>query len=307
MQHILVVEDSATQAIQIQLFLKQAAYRVSLAGNGLEALQAIEKEAPDLVLTDMQMPEMDGLELVGQMRLTCPQIPVILMTAEGSDELAVEALAQGAAGYVPKSKLHALLPETIEHTLSLMHADRRYARLVGCIEKQALTLSIPNDPEMIDILVDLLQQMAEGIGLCDAADRVRLGSALEHALLNAIFRGNLEITREQMEQESVNLLTGEEAGLVDRRRSNEPYCNRKVFVDAVITQEQGKFIIRDEGPGFDHAAQQGGDDQLFVVDQSGRGLLLMRSFMDEVIFNARGNEVTLIRKASPPRQGVSAS
>jgi len=297
MPHILIVEDSRTQAIQIQHFLKEASYTVSMAEHGAEALEKIEEQAPDLVLTDMQMPEMDGLQLVGQMNLRYPDIPVVLMTAAGSDELAVEALAQGAAGYVPKSKLHALLPDTIAHVFELLAADRTYASLVSCIRKNELVLDLPNDPQMIDLLVDLVQQMAEGMGLCNRSERVRLATALEHALLNAIFRGNLEISREQMEEERENLLTASGGGLVEERKATEPYSTRKVHVEVLITPESGRFVIRDEGPGFDHQPDADEGDLLMVGDDVGRGLLLMRSFMDEVTFNDKGNEVTLVQRS----------
>ncbi len=78
---------------------------VVYASNGKEALEAIAAEAPDAVVTDLQMPEMNGLALVLQIRIRYPLLPVILMTAHGSEDLAVQALQGGAASYVPKREL----------------------------------------------------------------------------------------------------------------------------------------------------------------------------------------------------------
>src|SRR5262245_56312694 len=89
------------------------------AANGREALDVIAREAPDLVVTDLLMPEMDGLELVREVRRRHPLLPVILVTAHGSEEVALEALRQGAASYVPKRNLTQDLLETVETVLAL--------------------------------------------------------------------------------------------------------------------------------------------------------------------------------------------
>src|SRR5256885_1266341 len=100
MSRVLVVEDSATQALQIRLLLEEAGFEVGLAANGLEALQVIPHEPPDLVLTDLDMPGMTGLELVETLRREHPSLPAILITQYGSEEIAVQALQRGAANYV---------------------------------------------------------------------------------------------------------------------------------------------------------------------------------------------------------------
>ena len=84
-----------------------------------EALALIQERPPDLVLTDLHMPEMDGLELVVEVRKNFPLVPVILMTAYGSEEIAIQALQKGAASYVPKRNLAQDLAETTENVLSL--------------------------------------------------------------------------------------------------------------------------------------------------------------------------------------------
>src|SRR5580700_4455501 len=95
----LVVDDSPTQAIELRHRLVVAGFAVRMASNGREALAAVEQELPEIVLTDLQMPEMDGLELVQQLTRRHPGLPIILLTAFGSEEIAVRALRGGAAGY----------------------------------------------------------------------------------------------------------------------------------------------------------------------------------------------------------------
>ena len=103
---VLVVDDSAMDRhLAGSIIQKMGNCQASFAENGVEALAMMQQTKFDLVLTDMLMPEMDGLELVQAIRSKYPMIPVILMTAHGSEELAVQALHAGAASYVPKRDL----------------------------------------------------------------------------------------------------------------------------------------------------------------------------------------------------------
>jgi two-component system, NtrC family, response regulator AtoC len=100
---ILVVDDEALIRDMIKRGLSQmGGYDVEVAQNGLEAIEKIEKDVFDLVLTDLKMPEMDGLELLKTIKGTRPEVMVILMTAYGSIETAVEAMKIGANDYLTK-------------------------------------------------------------------------------------------------------------------------------------------------------------------------------------------------------------
>ena len=69
---------------------------------------------PDVVISDLVMPELNGLELIGQVRQNYPLVPVILLTALGNEEIAFEALEQGAASYVPKARQAECLADTVD-------------------------------------------------------------------------------------------------------------------------------------------------------------------------------------------------
>ena len=84
--------------------MRNAGCEVTLAGNGREAMDLLRLDLPDIVLTDLDMPVMDGLELVQAIRRDYPALPVILMTAMGSENVAAKALHHGAASYVRKRK-----------------------------------------------------------------------------------------------------------------------------------------------------------------------------------------------------------
>ena len=298
MPTVLVVDDSAVDRRLVGgLLEKDADLKVQYAIHGAEALAKMGSALPDLVVTDLIMPEMDGLELVRAIRFHYPGVPVILATGHGSEELAVEALAEGAASYVTKSKLADTLQDTVEEVLSLASADRSYERLLDCCSLTRFTYDLDNDASLIDPLVDLVQQIVSGLGVCDITGRMRVGMALEQALLNALYRGNLEISPEQMEDDREAMVQGKQVSLVEQRRSQPPYGDRKIFVDVQISPEEARFVIRDEGPGFDlQAVPAAGDPEPFQREGAGRGLVLIKSFMDEVIFNQTGNEVTMVTR-----------
>ena len=100
---ILVVDDEALVRDIVRKGLsKMGGYDVEVAQNGLEAIEKMERDVFDLVLTDLKMPEMDGIELLKTIKGTRPEMMVILMTAYGSIETAVEAMKMGANDYITK-------------------------------------------------------------------------------------------------------------------------------------------------------------------------------------------------------------
>ena len=292
----LVVDDSAMdQKLIGGILQRRTNCEVTFASNGSEAMSCIQDRPIDVVLTDLQMPEMDGLNLVQAIRIQYADLPVILITGQGSEDLATEALERGAASYVPKSRLAEMLADTVEDVLAVVRADRGYASLIGCMIENQFRFELPNDPELVDPLVDLVQQMVSGVGLCDAIERVRVGIAVEQALLNALYRGNLEISAEQMQLAREEMLKEGHAAIIEQRRTSEPYSSRKIYVDVQISAERAEIVIRDEGDGFDTAAVPAAGDPSALEREGGRGLVLMHTFMDDVKFNQQGNEVTMIK------------
>jgi YesN/AraC family two-component response regulator len=264
---------------------------VSYAGNGQEALALIQADPPDLVLTDLHMPEMDGLQLVLEVRKNFPLVPVILMTAYGSEEIAIEALQKGAASYVPKKNLGQSLAETVESVLSVAQANRNQQRLLECLTQTEEHFLLDNDPTLIPPLIGYLQENISRMRLCDEIGRIRVSIALQEALLNAIQHGNLEVASELKEQDERTYQT-----LVEQRRREKPYRTRRIHVIARESPGEATYIVRDEGPGFDPSKLPDPTDPSNLDRVSGRGLLLIRTFMDKVVHNETGNQITMVKR-----------
>lgn len=308
MATILVVEDSAVDRRVVgELLKKDGRWKIDFAGNGSEAMARMKETLPDVIVTDLQMPDMDGLELVAAARVHYPDVPVILITAHGSELLAVEALERGAAHYVPKSQMVGKLRSTVEEVLAVARADRSYGQLIDCMARTEFTFFLHNNPALIEALVDLVQKMVVGVRFCDFAGRLQIGMALKQALTNALYHGNLELSMEQMEQAQDKEGQGVECSLVEHRRSEAPYKDRKISVDVKLTEDEVRLAVGDEGPGFNAAALAEAGDAAAPENEGGRGLVLLRAFMDEVAFNPAGNQVTMVKRRTSTGSGLAAS
>jgi CheY-like chemotaxis protein len=290
------VDDSLVdQRLAGGLLERQLGCHVRYAGDGKEALEQMAAQLPDLVVTDLQMPHMNGLELVAAVRKEYPFIPVVLMTAVGSEEIAAQALREGAASYVPKHRRSMDLSPTAQRILLGAQDDRREFHLMHYLEAGELTFVVGNDLDTLKGLAHHLQQMLRCLPLADEAERLRVGIALEEALANAYYHGSLEVGaagtvgREGYDQ------------VAEQRLAEPPYCDRRIRVTARITREEARFVVRDEGPGFAVAQLPPAEAPPDAEQGVGRGLTLIRMLMDEVIYNDAGNQVTLVkRRATPP-------
>ena len=120
--NILLVEDDMQLREVIADTLMMKGHEVTEAGNGVEALVAVQKQTPDLVLSDINMPDMDGLQLLEHLKVNHPWLPIILMTAYGDVGQAVKAMQQGANDYLMKpfeiEELDKILKPFTEHSVT---------------------------------------------------------------------------------------------------------------------------------------------------------------------------------------------
>ena len=116
--------------------------------------------------------------------------------------------------------------------------------------------------------------------------------ALDEALTNALHHGNLEIDSQLRENDYREFYS-----LIRRRCEEAPYKDRRIRVTSIISRDQVRITIRDEGSGFDPSLLPDPRDPENLEKASGRGVLLMRTFMDEVIYNDIGNEVILVKRS----------
>src|SRR5271165_3959108 len=150
---VLVVDDALVDRRMTGAIIEQGlGWRVDYAENGNTALDAIKRAMPRIVVTDLRMPGMDGLQLVKAIRKNMPSLPVVLMTAYGNEDIAIKALQDGAASYVPKKSLDRELVSTLETVLAAAQIERRQQSLLERLSHTESHFVLDNDRTLIPAL-----------------------------------------------------------------------------------------------------------------------------------------------------------
>lgn len=302
MPTFLVVDDSPIDCRLAGSVLEKIDGAVIVsATNGLSAIDQVVIAKPDVIITDIQMPDMNGLQLVREVRRRFPNLPVVLMTARGSEDLAGQALESGAAGYVPKRRLLQDLASTIGRVLSITYIHRQTSQAQQRLQNQKSSFIVENDLAVLLSLATHLRDTVHSIWRCDPVQVLRIGMALEESLVNACLHGNLELDSELREADEELFQQ-----LSRQRAVQAPYSDRRIFVDVQCTPEVFQCTIRDEGSGFDLSQLPDPFSEDSLERTTGRGLTLIRSFMDEVQFNDRGNEILLLKRRATLNSGLVA-
>lgn len=142
LRRILIVDDDPPSQRLLQVRVRAIGCQVSVASDGQEALAAIEQELPDLMLLDLEMPRMGGMELLRTLKQRGVDLPIIVITAHGSIDAAVEAMKEGAYDFIPKpfdpKHLEIVVRKVLEREelkrdieILTEEADRRYRLVIG--------------------------------------------------------------------------------------------------------------------------------------------------------------------------------
>lgn len=291
---ILVVDDSKVDRILITDLLTRESmdWVIEVADSAEQALICLKEMAIDVVVTDMLMPGISGLELLEYVHKQPRKVPVVVISGQEDAMTAVEALRRGAASYVPKTELASRLNETVKQVITSCKSEKSYHELIGSVDDISCNLRLQNDPATIPELVTVLQQLAVGMNLCADEGRTRLGIAVDEAVINAMYHGNLQLPGADITQVRSRLRDGEPVEAIEARRKEQPFADRMVHVHVVLNREQIQITVRDEGEGFS-------PDDVETDGDGHRGLTLIRNLVDEVTFNQVGNEITLLKRREP--------
>jgi CheY-like chemotaxis protein len=291
---ILVVDDSPVDRRLASGLLTRAGFTTRLAENGDDALVSLAEEPADLVVTDLLMPKMDGLELVEAVRSRYPDVPVILMTAHGSEGIGVRALQRGAASFVPKRDLARSLADTVRSILSARDFD---VTPLSVGTRASTRWDIGNELAEVTAVVGILETHLARIALVDETSRIQVSVALREAIVNAMLHGNLGLS---------SLLKEEDPDahdkLAEERRKMSPYRERRVRVTLTESPGEVTYVVSDDGPGFDLASIPDQTDPANLERTSGRGLFLIRTFMDDVNHSDGGRTITMVKRGTGGRR-----
>ena len=274
MEQILIVEDDRAIRHLVTEVLRGAGFAVESAADGVEALQKVDKQRFDLMLLDIWMPKMNGLDVLAQLRGKPGAPRIIVMTADNTPETMLRALREQAYRCISKPFQPKTLVETVRGALAAGPAAPPI-EVVSALPDW-IELLVPCDFDAADRIQAFLAQLKT-----DLSDEVReaVGRAFRELLLNAVeWGGKLDPTR-------------------------------KVRIACLRMKRMILYRIQDPGPGFKveelpHAAVSYPSDQPFEhvrvreekgMRSGGFGLMLTQALVDELIYNESRNEVVFVK------------
>jgi DNA-binding response OmpR family regulator len=271
-RRILVVDDDRALSLALSTLLTDAGHDVETAGDGPDALALLRQRAFDIVLLDVGLPTMSGLDVLTQAQ-TLPTSPrVIMMTADDTSETVLESVRRQAFRYLRKPFPPNAIIEVVSDALG---ASARLSFEVVSARAEWLELVAPCSIEMAERIHSFVMQLDAHL-----AEEVReaVAYAFRELLMNAVEWG----------------------GKLD--------ANRKVRISCIRTKKMLLYKIADPGEGFDidglmHAAISHPNDPIKHLEireekgirPGGFGLALTRSLVDELIYNEARNEVIFVK------------
>src|SRR5437016_7032906 len=134
---ILIVDDDAGMRASLAVLLQKWGFEPLQASDAAEATQLVERHDPDLVITDVVMPEVSGLDLLRELKAGDPHRPVLLLTAQGSIDMAVEAMKHGARDFLTKPLTdHPKLKSLLDDAERELELRRKAKRLTARMENE---------------------------------------------------------------------------------------------------------------------------------------------------------------------------
>jgi CheY-like chemotaxis protein len=274
MTRILVADDDQTTRLLLSETLRGTGYTVVEAADGAAALKKLKTEKFDLVLLDVWMPRMNGLEVLAALRKSRKRPKIIVMTSDDTPETLLGAIREQAYQYLAKPIEPKVLMMLVRETL-LRKSETLPIQVISA-RPTWVELAVPCTLEMAERIEGFMAHLKGGL-----SEDVRrsVGQAFHELLLNAVEWG----------------------GKLDPKR--------KVHISCLRTKRMILYRIADPGPGFkfaelEHAAISHDPDTPTVHDQfrqdkglrpGGFGLLLTQANVDELLYNEAQNEVVFVK------------
>ena len=288
--NLLIADDTAEVLNFLQDFFVKAGHSVFCARDGEEALKILQNEEIDGIFCALTMPKLGGLELLKEVQSANSRRPIVILCPPNDSENALNALQLGACDYLLKAINPLELQRTLDRVVSLQEGFHFSAYAMDHLLQETRTLEIGNDFTGLNRIIAFMTQDLPSYGILNQEQLFRMNMILKEAIENAIFHGNLEL-RSEMRRENPELFYKTAA----QKRDIDPYKDRKLILQYDISRNSAKYVVRDEGKGFVHADLLDPADPDNLLRIEGRGLIMIMNFMDEVFWNDRGNEVTMVR------------
>lgn len=260
---ILVVDDEEDVRETLSEMIKELGYQVVVAENGKEALERTKTEKVDLIITDLSMPKMNGLELIVTSKRINPNIPIGVISAFGNVENTTYALTRGAFSFIAKPFKMPQVKELIRKGKQLRELSLGTYALMEWVQSRT-EMDFPSEPSLFPSAILFAVKECQWRGIEDETRLENVAICLEELLSNAFIHGN--------------------------RKDKDKRIKVKMAFDA----EKFVLSVKDEGEGFDgeNYLEKIREEQPSMPEK--RGLFIVDLLMEELRFSKKGNEVTAV-------------
>ena len=235
-QSILVVDDDPDMRNALFFSLRKGGYAVEAVSNGVEALDRFGQRPFNMVITDVKMPEMNGMELLGRVKKLSPQVPVIMMSGFGTVDSAVEAMKQGASDYIMKPFSWEALEGTIGKVSSASTSTSpQVRRCFDTGDGEEGKVIVSRDPLMGDVM-----SLAESVADSDATVLILGESGTGKELLAQYIHRNSG--RRDKPYVAINC-----AALPEHLAESELFGHERGSFTGAVSRKAGKFELAAQG------------------------------------------------------------
>ena len=239
MNTVLIVDDEKNYLLVLEELLSDEGYQVITAEGARRGLECIEENDLDVVITDMKMPGMDGMEFMERIKLRLPDIPVIMMTAFGSVERAVEAMRKGAFDYILKPFKNEELKLTIIKAINHYHLVRQNRQMARELQGKYNFGNIVGKSARMQRIFELIEKVAPTRATVLITGDSGTGKEL---IARAIHYNS---PRKELPFISVNC-----GALPESLLESELFGHEKGAFTGAISQRKGRFELAHEGTLF---------------------------------------------------------
>jgi anti-sigma regulatory factor (Ser/Thr protein kinase)/ActR/RegA family two-component response regulator len=263
-RRILIVDNNDELRSTLEQVLRDLGHTVLATGDRDAALSREDLDEFDLIISDLTDDAESGVEILSELNRKRLLVPVVVSSDEAQQPGIVKAFKMGAANYLRlpynKDELRSIVEKTLSYKLRFVD-DLKVLPHVH----EKIDFELPSDLSLMNGVLHYLIERVSKLGLIKP-ERSNLFVALDEAFVNAVKHGN----------------------------RNDP--SKMVRITAELSAKEARFTVEDEGNGFNLQEIPDPCDPANLFKSSGRGVLLIYNIMDEVKYNARGNQLTMVKR-----------
>jgi len=239
MDTILIVDDEKNYLVILEALLAPEGYEVITEPNPINALRLVKETDFDLVITDMKMPKMDGIELLDEVKKIYPDLPVIIMTAYGTIEMAVEAMKKRAYDYITKPFRNEELKQTVKKALELYRLKKENRRLSEALTDRYRHGNIIGKSKEMTKIFDMIEKVSQSKASIMITGPSGTGKEL---IAKAI---HFSSPRKNMPFVSINC-----GALTETLLESELFGHERGAFTGAVAMKKGRFELADGGTLF---------------------------------------------------------